>query len=693
MSTDAQHALPNNYDFGLNFNYAVWGKNTYIDLVNVPWNNDYRDIVKFADRAALDAYIDGRKPSGIALDKMSYVKPNEPVNINIPFNRVYRYNYLRAKAPVQPIPGGDVARNYYYFITDVRYVAPNTTQIVVQLDVWQTFGYDVTFGNCYIERGHIGIANENQMSFYGNDYLTVPEGLDVGGEMHNVHRYSNLVINRNNFHVIALSTVDLLADAGTVDDPKLKSATGSFFGGMPSGASYFMWQNQTKFRNWLLDNTAKPWLTQGIIKIYAVPLLTDWGITSPSWPSNNEPITPTFSFGGKTTNTLANWRNSTNIINDIPARYRHLKKFLTYPYCAIEITTWTGTPIIVKPESWMNDNGTITETMAFAQPSAKYMAYPTNYNAATDADAEMFNIATQIANLPEGMAVNNGAIAYLASNRNTIAYQQQSADWSQQRALAGAQTAYDQASSAMNLANELTGIGINQDIRGTQITTDAMRTNAAISSIGSAASGVLNAQIGGIASGIQQNLHAITNIGAQDAALQNRNTGATQVNRANVGQQGFVRDTNKNLADFAAKGDYANAIAGINARVQDAKMIQPTTSGQIAGETFNFTTLNMKINVTWKLVMPNVHRMIGEFWLRYGYAINRFIKPPTSLMVMDKFTYWKMKETYITTGEMPETFKQSIRGIFEKGVTVWANPADIGNVDLATNNALTGVSY
>jgi len=36
-------------------------------------------------------------------------------------------------------------------------------------------------------------------------------------------------------------------------------------------------------------------------------------------------------------------------------------------------------------------------------------------------------------------------------------------------------------------------------------------------------------------------------------------------------------------------------------------------------------------------------------------------------------------------------FKQAIRGIFEKGVTVWANPADIGTIDIGDNAPLEGV--
>jgi hypothetical protein len=50
-----------------------------------------------------------------------------------------------------------------------------------------------------------------------------------------------------------------------------------------------------------------------------------------------------------------------------------------------------------------------------------------------------------------------------------------------------------------------------------------------------------------------------------------------------------------------------------------------------------------------------------------------------------------MAETYISQGNMPESVKKVIRGIFEKGVTVWADPKDIGVVDMGSNMPLSGV--
>jgi hypothetical protein len=597
---------PLTYDFGLDFNYAVWPVNTTVTMVNVPWNNDYRDIVRFASKSALNTYIDGLGGAGITISGMSYLKPNQPVRINVPFNRAYKYNYLRASNPVQPIPGSDVAKDYYYFIIDVRYLAPNTTEVVVQLDVWQTFGYDVTFGNCYIERGHIGIANQNFFDHFGRDYLTTPEGLDAGSDLQIVGQSEDNIMSATNNNIMVCSTTDLTADGGSVADPNLVTAKGGQFGGIPSGASFYLFHSTYSFSTWLTSKQSQPWVTQGIISAMIIPNMDNYLPSAISWPADGTPmLMPSTAPMGRIHHLLTNWRQV--LLDNVPDRYDHLLKFLVSPYSCVELTTLTGNPIIIKPELWNDSNGTVNEWATFVPPGAKISFFPNQYNQIGTGPGEQTDHATHVGSFPELAVVNNGAMSYLAGNKNSILWQRQSADWTQQRAL-----------------------GSNQ------------------------AGAVVNAQ---------------------------------------NAQSGFARDTNKNLQDWAARGDYGNSIAGINAKVQDAWMIQPSVSGQFGGETLNYLSGKFNIMMRIKMIDQSAIRTIGEYWLRYGYAIRKFLVPPTNLMVMTKFTYWKMQETYITGAPMPETFKQTIRGIFEKGVTVWANPADIGVIDIADNGSLPGIEY
>jgi len=739
---------PNDYDFGLDFDYSVWVPNTKVDLVNVSWNNDYRDVVKFTSRTTLDSYIDSLEPTGIRIEQLSYVKVNEPVRIQIPFNRAIKYNYLRASNPLQPVPF-DERRNFYYFILDVKYVAPMTTELVLQLDVFQTYIYDVELGRCYVERGHIGIANENQFAGYGRNYLTVPEGLDIGGEYRVQMVRSHWIMSPTpfgsesdklpgaipgrykGFDLLVISTIDLEADPGTIDAPILVTAKGGALHGTFHGAAIYIF-TPNQFSAFMVKHQTKPWVTQGIISVTMIPKYTRY---VPGFDYSDEidmGAPALYEFPHSVNHTMQNnWRDSDEFEQALTPRYAHLKKFYTYPYMVIEFTTFNATPIVLKPESWNNAHAEVMERASMVPPGARVEFTPRWYNSKYssvnqiaddlwplyegyedekgDDWGEYIDIVTQIANFPTMIIVNNGAIGYLASNTHGIAFSRGSADWTQQRALGLNQGQYDIATQAMHTAMDLSGIGVNADISQTA---NVNRTQAA-QAVGETISGLIGGAAGGAAGGMGKGgalgaavgaaggvggaivgaVNTGIGIAANDEALAIRNLQAGDTVRAQNKQSGMVRDTNKGLADWAARGDYANQIAGINAKVQDAAMIQPTTSGQMAGETINISNGGMQVSARWKMLDPAAIRNVGEFWLRYGYSIRASIEMPKSLMVMTKFTYWKVSETYIRAATVPEGFKQVIRGIFEKGVTVWANPKDIGFIDWADNKPLPGIKY
>lgn len=727
------------------FSYTTWTPDTVVTLTNVPWNSDYRDIVKFESRAALNAYIDTLETSSIKMNKISYTRPNLPVDLAIAFNDAVDFNYLRASAPITNVPGAVKAKEYYYFITSVDFVNVGVTRVGLQLDVWQTYGHDVVFGNCYIERGHAGIANEKAFDNYGRDYLTIPEGMDVGGEYMNIARRNSRIFNldaQGESNVLVASTVDIAKPLGSVAAPTLHTAGGTSIQGLPSGANFYVLPDIRQFKDFMNYFSDKPWITQGFISITLIPNLSRYGYRiKPLLRANPGPgETPSIPIGpgsgvyvlddendlnrlgGRYYDNYTNWRESPEILENIPLRYRHLKKFLTYPYMVIEMTTFSGTPTIIKPESWADDNARVSEKISVMPPNQRVVVYPSRYNARKnspidskvstglnnsgnpngglvnrtdyfDDGGDYLDMSTQISNFPTFAIVNNMAISFMASNVNMLSYQNQSAEWSQQRALAANQTSYDQAGSAIQTANKQAQIARAADLASTNISQETAGLSTLLSGAGQIAGGVAGgaAGVGGAALGAAGGaLQYAVNQGGAYAQLGVRQGANADSTIAGMRQAGMVRDSNKELGDWAAKGDYANAIAGINARVQDAKLTQPSVSGQPGGEAFNIAHNSSVLSLRWKLVNNAELRAIGEYWLRYGYAIRQFGKIPASLMVMNRFTYWKLAETYITTGRMPETFKQTIRGIFEKGVTVWNNPHDIGNIDIADNTPLTG---
>lgn len=697
---------------GHSMNYATWPANTVIRLANVPWNNDYRDVVRFDTDAAFRTFV-VNQAGPVTITGGSFARFGDPINIAVPFNKASNYNYVVVENPSNP--SGDDAGLYPYFITGVEYVNPGTTRIYVQLDVWQMFGRRVDFGRGYVERGHVGIANENQSRNNGRDFLTVPEGLDLGGDYivaqteRTELKSSDVTSEASKASVIVVSTVSFEDSGGDVDNPKMSSARGTFgVNSLPSGADIYFFENTVKFTEFLTRHQDQPWMTQGIIAAYLIPAIATKDIRGTKSDAPDDYYRITGYPRVKRLSVFSNWESQ--MMKEIPARYAHLRKFLTNPYSVIEMTMNNGVPIVMKPEMLQDaskvKNLEVDVHYVITPPSPRIMISPVRYGmqqrdavkyvpGQLDAEGEWLDFATGIINLPQLPVVNNMYMSYLASNQNSIAFQHRSADWSQQRVMQGAQTSFDQTTGQMATNTALTNQANNASWQSTAQSNQTSGLRALSGGAMSMGGGFAKAGGAGLAAG------AISaGMGAANAAIDiNQATNQTAIStqlartqtRTSNSQAGLVRDTNLDFAAFASKGDYENAIAGINAKIQDAQMIQPTTSGQSGGDGFMYSLQGgYFVHCKMKLMNSNAMTMIGEYWLRYGYAVNRFHKL-SKLNVMSKFTYWKVKELYITSSRCPETYRQSIRGIFEKGVTVWENANDIASLDIGNNKPLTGV--
>ena len=716
--------LPENiYDYENRFNYSVWTPNTSILMCNVPWDSSYRDVVRFDSNEERDAYFASRSDDGYAftLNGLVYLRYGEPVRVNAPFDMVTRCNYMVVKNALQPVPtsGSRKPDVFYYFVNDAKYIAPNTTQVNVQLDVWMTYYDRINFNLCYVNKGHIGIANENSTIDNLSDYLTDAEGLNIGDE----YEIADIVID--NFlneppYIVIMCTADLTAGFGTVSNPTLKTAAGSINDGMPSGSAVYACSSEN-FLALMGKLQDAPWVSQCISMVTVVPARFVQNATKTTVADIDMlamPDNPAENIGSL---------DVPNIMGmfHIPERYRNLLKFYTSPYCVIEMTGYNGGEVVLKPECLEldDDDGiSIFTNTVVAPPDIRAYSYVAGYNTAkgvggsVDADyylpsggdlfshseynEEGLDIAIQFSNFPQFSLVNNQYIYYLASNRNRLAYQFAAADWSQQKSLTAAQLSFNQSGANMQnawanqqVANQanwaLSGISQEKNLWNGASSMISSGVGAVVAdkagNVGSAVSGVTNMALSGVNTALNAdwiNRTTATQVGAATATTQN-----------NIGLQGYMRDTNYDYAVYAANGDYETAIQGIQAKVQDARLTQPSTSGQNGGDAFNFCKGYMGVRLKFKRLKPNFMRQVGDFWLRYGYYVNRWIVPPADLKCMENFTYWKMQSVSLSSSEVPELFKESIRGIFEKGVTVWDDPDKMYKIDLADNEPVEGVRY
>ena len=699
----------------------TWPVGTEVTLMQVPWDADYRDIVIWDDVQQRDAYLDAQALSGTGWrsKRFSYCRPNEPISVPVPYSAAYKYNYVVVQNPMQPVDGEEQPLKLCYFVLSTDYVAPGTTQLTLQLDVIQTYQFGVCLGNMYVERGHMGVSNavfkngvHNLQGQYLRKYLNVPEGLDIGDSYVMANHEWYPLTDASTFDIgkiIIISSADLAADPGTVDNPNLNVADGQNADGIPSGCNVYSMDLST-FKAVLNAMKEKSWVAQCIQSVSTFPgrllsagtdvqLFGNSGITMQFLGE-----TDTLELPLKTYATTGNIYQQ--LSNGVPDGYHGLYKAYTYPYSVIELTAYNGNSVFVKPELVYGNTLALTVIGCAVAPFARIGVFPTNYGQAFEGgqpvnynqytwhgfdgsdhtgvipSGDFLDSCLWLADFPQFSIVNSNYITYLASTAHTRAYQYESAGWQNAKSNAASDLAYTQAmnQTALNEANRYD----QGPIGAPQI------ANYAGQAMGAIESG-LNRLTGQPAVSSNE----VTLAGAANYLAQ-RQTGNLAFNATqDLSRQ--VAGQNLDYAKYAARGDYANQIAAINATVQDAALQAPSTVGQMGGQGFMWKNGLVGFAVNYKTAGGAAMRTVCDFWARYGYKIQRFYNfgnaKMTALKIMNHFSYWKVSETYITCAKANEAEKDAIRGVLEKGVTVWGNPSDIGNIAPVANAPLYNIEY
>lgn len=699
----------------------TWPVGTEVTLMQVPWDANYRDIVIWDDVKQRNDYLDAQAISGTGWrsKRFSYCRPNEPISVPVPYSAAYKYNYVVVQNPMQPVDGEEQPLKLCYFILSTDYVAPGTTQLTLQLDVIQTYQFGVRLGNMFVERGHMGVSNavfkngvQNLQGQYLRKYLNVPEGLDIGDSYVMANHEWYPLTDASAFDIgkiIIISSADLAADPGTVDNPNLNVADGQNADGIPSGCNVYSMDLST-FKAVFNAMKEKSWVAQCIQSVSTFPARLLSAGTDVQLFGNSG---ITMQFLGETDTLelpLKTYATTGNIYqqlsNGVPDGYHELYKAYTYPYSVIELTAYNGNSVFVKPELVYGNTLALTVIGCAVAPFARIGVFPTNYGQAFEGgqpvnynqytwhgfdgsdhtgvipSGDFLDSCLWLADFPQFSIVNSNYITYLASTAHTRAYQYESAGWQNAKSNAASDLAYTQAmnQTALNEANRYD----QGPIGAPQI------ANYAGQAVGAIESG-LNRLTGQAAVSSNE----VTLAGAANYLAQ-RQTGNLAFNATqDLSRQ--VAGQNLDYAKYAARGDYANQIAAINATVQDAALQAPSTVGQMGGQGFMWKNGLVGFAVNYKTAGGAAMRTVCDFWARYGYKIQRFYNfgnaEMTALKIMDHFSYWKVSETYITCAKANEAEKDAIRGVLEKGVTVWGDPSEIGDIAPVVNAPLYNIEY
>lgn len=148
---------------------------------DVRLNNRYEHTIYFSSPSDQLAYFTGKVVktfSGYTFLRKSW---DIKVDANMEEARTWSYLFFQNGS----------GKAYFYFITNIEYVGENTVRLMLELDVMQSYFFDVTIPPCFVEREHSVTDNVGEN--------LVEEGLDTGelinhGLAHDIGRLTTMYI-------------------------------------------------------------------------------------------------------------------------------------------------------------------------------------------------------------------------------------------------------------------------------------------------------------------------------------------------------------------------------------------------------------------------------------------------------------------------------------------------------------------
>ena len=347
------------YKYDNALDYARFKPNARLKMCNVPWCGDYDNVVKFADDDARDAWFDALDGDVINLETMFNVKPDGSAKVPVPVTSAQGYNYLVADLPrmtsdSQPLEYADGARKqrFFYFIQDAQQLSPNTTRLVLSLDMWTTYINDMQFDYILLERGHAPVAATSVAEYLASprensEYLLTAD-VNTGGEPYIERARAVKNYSAEEQRACIVTSCDLPGNLGNASAPFVPVVSEELVSGVLAARVYSVAIGDLVGFLRAMEKNA-PWVKQTIQGVFFAP--TDLIIQY--WD---------FDLWGFNVSVLGASQRIDKFLKPVASDFAYpenaakFAKLYTYPYAAIRVSDETGASSIVRVED-LGDTG------------------------------------------------------------------------------------------------------------------------------------------------------------------------------------------------------------------------------------------------------------------------------------------------------------------------------------------------
>lgn len=140
----------------------------------IPFSSDYQDVIKFHSKAEQENYFDSLNSTIYHSDKYSQILRNGNILVEGRVELFETAKYLRFENTVDSI-------TYHAFILDVSYINEHTTELIFEIDVWQTYHLALLENRVsgVVEQSHLPLFTPNG----DRNILPIPQGFSIGNKV------------------------------------------------------------------------------------------------------------------------------------------------------------------------------------------------------------------------------------------------------------------------------------------------------------------------------------------------------------------------------------------------------------------------------------------------------------------------------------------------------------------------------
>ena len=609
-------------------------------LSNVPFNYNYNNVMDFNSINDQTTYFLNK--SKLEFEDLTYQRVNNnSINLEVAYEDLYDINYMMFQN--DKIPG----KWFYAFITSYDFVSPRVTRISYQVDVYQTWLFDMEWQSTYVEREHTKRFNSDGTPVIN----TLDEGLAYGEDYRTVYKHK--CNDDNIIWLVAITKMPMhliLSGGGTASPLNVGNIRSPlFFTVLPldlDNERVTIAGKPVDYIDVLMLGQDSQTIGELVSLFYTPYVPFSYTLSNTNNITSSDPNIEIYTDSSGNYNYieyrelgLGTWQQksytvSNNMYSDIMPNYSE-SKLLMYPYTVIELTDMKGNTVTLKPQNFdskllrFDIRGSIS-----TQP--KTAIFPHGYLGNTSGTVTDFTCGIVDNTICDVPIVDDYTASYMQANRNSIAT-------TNKYAMDNAQRGIIQNNAVNRVQNAI--IDKQQHYQESDAKWN-MWGNLLDLHAGSA-----------IKSGYE-----LTK--AYDLSQGNR----------------IAMNQNNEIANTNLKINAEQAIGMTQAKIADINNIPPTVSNLGNNTMFDTGWKNMHFYVMVKTVREEYATQLTNYFKMFGYKVNKLEVPNTKSR--QYYNYIKTVDANIC-GNIPSNDLNTIKGIFDKGVTIW-HTANVG--DYSVNN-------